>query len=57
MLAELGRIPVVGDAVEAAGRTLTVTELDGRRIARISVSSAPQPEVDPAQVPTSTIGT
>jgi putative hemolysin len=32
-------------------------ELDGRRIARISVGRAPQPEVDPAQVPTPTIGT
>jgi hypothetical protein len=54
VLAELGRLPVVGDTVEVEGRTLTVLELDGRRIARISVSRAPQPEVDPAQVPTST---
>jgi putative hemolysin len=44
VLAELGRIPVVGDAVEAEGRTLTVTELDGRRIARLSVSRATDPE-------------
>jgi putative hemolysin len=57
VLAELGRLPVVGDTVEVEGRTLTVLELDGRRIARISVSRAIQPEVDPAQVPTSTIGT
>ena len=57
VLAELGRLPVVGDSVEVEGRTLTVLELDGRRIARISVSRAPQPEVDPAQVSTSTIGT
>lgn len=57
VLAELGRLPVVGDTVEVEGRTLTVLELDGRRIARITVSSAPQTEVDPAQVPTSTIGT
>ena len=56
VLAELGRLPVVGDTVEVEGRTLTVLELDGRRIARISVSRAPQPEVDPAQVPTSTVG-
>lgn len=56
VLAELGRLPVGGDTVEVEGRTLTVLELDGRRIARISVSSAPQPEVDPTQVPTSTIG-
>ena len=57
VLAELGRLPVVGDTVEVEGRALTVLELDGRRIARISVSRATQPEVDPAQVPTSTIGT
>ncbi|HEX8080898.1 MAG TPA: hemolysin family protein [Jatrophihabitans sp.] len=57
VLAELGRLPVVGDSVEAEGRTLTVLELDGRRIARISVSRASEPEIDPAQVPTSTIGT
>ena len=56
VLAELGRLPLAGDAVEVEGRTLTVLELDGRRIARISVSRAPQPEIDPAQVPTGTIG-
>jgi putative hemolysin len=57
VLAELGRLPVAGDSVEVEGRTLTVLELDGRRIARISVSRASEPEIDPAQVPTSTIGT
>ncbi|MGY1700724.1 hemolysin family protein [Geodermatophilus sp. SYSU D00766] len=41
VLAELGRIPEVGATVAAEGRTLTVTELDGRRIARLSVSRAP----------------
>jgi putative hemolysin len=56
VLAELGRLPVAGDSVEVEGRTLTVLELDGRRIARISVSRAPEPEIDPAQVPTQTIG-
>ncbi|WP_369132793.1 hemolysin family protein [Modestobacter sp. I12A-02662] len=43
VLAELGRLPVVGDSVSVQGRRLTVLELDGRRIARISVSPAPQP--------------
>ena len=57
VLAELGRLPVVGDAVQAGGRTLAVLELDGRRIARISVSRAPEPEIDPATVHTGTIGT
>ncbi|MBB3084837.1 hemolysin family protein [Geodermatophilus sabuli] len=50
VLAELGRLPDVGDAVTVGGRTLTVLELDGRRIARLSVSPVPDPEpavVDP----------
>ncbi|MCZ2822401.1 hemolysin family protein [Modestobacter sp. VKM Ac-2977] len=42
VLAELGRLPVLGDTVTVEERTLTVLELDGRRIARISVSAAPQ---------------
>jgi putative hemolysin len=29
--------------VQAEGRTLTVLELDGRRIARLSVTRAPDP--------------
>jgi putative hemolysin len=49
VLAELGRLPVVGDTVTVEGRTLSVLELDGRRIARISVSAAPQPDEDKAQ--------
>jgi putative hemolysin len=49
VLAELGRLPVVGDSVTAGGRDLTVLELDGRRISRISVGPAPEPaEGDPA---------
>jgi putative hemolysin len=57
VLAELGRLPVVGDTVSVEGRTLTVLELDGRRIARISVSAAPQPEADPADAPAQTNAT
>ncbi len=49
VLAELGRLPVVGDTVDVEGRTLTVLELDGRRIARISVGAAPQQDADPAE--------
>jgi magnesium and cobalt exporter, CNNM family len=48
VLAHLGRLPLVGDAVTVEGRTLTVLELDGRRIARISVGAAPQPADDTA---------
>jgi putative hemolysin len=51
VLAALGRLPVVGDSVTVEGRQLTVLELDGRRIARISVSPAPQPEVGAEDVP------
>ncbi|MTD14262.1 DUF21 domain-containing protein [Nakamurella sp. YIM 132087] len=37
VMAGLGRLPVAGDAVEVGGRSLTVTEMDGRRVARIAV--------------------
>src|SRR5215218_3350777 len=46
VLAELGRLPEVGDAVEVEGRTLSVVELDGRRIARLLVSPPPDPADD-----------
>src|SRR4051794_18866645 len=46
VLAELGRLPEVGDTVEVEGRTITVLELDGRRISRLSVSPPPQTEDD-----------
>ena len=48
VLAELGRLPQVGDTVEVEGRTLTVVELDGRRISRILVSAPPEPTDDEA---------
>jgi putative hemolysin len=38
LMAELGHVPEVGDAVEAAGHRLTVIEMDGRRVARVRVS-------------------
>ena len=47
VLAELGRLPKVGDTIIVDGRTLTVLELDGRRIARIAVTrAAPVQEED-----------
>jgi len=46
VLAELGRLPGIGDTIEVEGRTITVQELDGRRIARLLVSPAPQPADD-----------
>jgi putative hemolysin len=46
VLAELGRLPEIGDTVEVEGRTLSVLELDGRRIARLTVSPPPRAEDD-----------
>jgi hypothetical protein len=54
----------VGDSVQVAGRIITVTELDGRRIARLRVTanapppvpaspSAPAPSSAPASPPAS----
>jgi putative hemolysin len=41
VLSALGRLPSVGDTVEAAGRRLTVTEMDARRISRVRVDPLP----------------
>jgi putative hemolysin len=41
MLAMLGHLPAEREAVEVAGHRLTVTEMDGRRIARVLVSQIP----------------
>ena len=41
VVAELGELPGVGGSVEVGGHILTVTELDGRRAARIRVTRAP----------------
>jgi putative hemolysin len=46
VLAELGRLPEVGDTIEVEGRVLTVLELDGRRIARLSVSRPAPPDTE-----------
>ncbi len=48
VLAALGDLPSEGDSVQVAGRTITVTELDGRRIARLRVTATPAP---PAATP------
>ncbi|HXL95018.1 MAG TPA: hemolysin family protein [Streptosporangiaceae bacterium] len=48
VLAALGDLPKTGDEVRIGGRSLTVTELDGRRIARLRVGPlvAAKPPVD-----------
>ncbi|MBV9208496.1 MAG: HlyC/CorC family transporter [Actinobacteria bacterium] len=56
VLATLGHVPAVGDSVEVAGRTITVTEMDGRRIARLRVTpQPPRPPGPSAQPPASAV--
>jgi putative hemolysin len=43
VLAALGRLPAVGDAVVVNGHRLTVTEMDARRIARVRVGPVSAP--------------
>ena len=47
-MSELGRLPVVGDAVPIDGGVLTVDRLDGRRIDRLQFT--PEPESDQEEV-------
>ena len=48
---ELGRLPELDESVSALGRRFTVTELDGRRIARVRLTPEPQP-AEPRRRPT-----
>jgi len=48
VLAALGHLPSVGNSVQVAGRTITVTELDGRRIARLRVTGNAPPPASPS---------
>jgi putative hemolysin len=47
VLAELGRLPEVGDTIDVEGRTIEVLELDGRRISRLLVGSEPADADEP----------
>ena len=40
VLARLGEVPAVGESVEVADHRITVTEMDGRRIARLRIAPA-----------------
>ena len=51
VLASLGEVPRVGNSVEVDGNRLTVTEMDGRRIARLRVTPAPRPAAAPGAPP------
>jgi putative hemolysin len=46
LLAALGHLPGDGESADVAGRRLTVTQLDGRRIARVRVGPAPADGAD-----------
>jgi putative hemolysin len=41
LMAELGHLPQLGETVEVDGHRLAVSELDGRRVARVRVSATP----------------
>ena len=41
VMERLGRLPAVGDTVEVEDRTLTVLELDGRRVAWVQLGPVP----------------
>lgn len=49
VMAMLGHVPAVGERVEIPGFELTVTELDGRRIARVRVKRRTPVESPPEQ--------
>jgi len=51
VLAAFGDLPSVDDSVQVADRTITVTELDGRRIARLRVTPNPPPASVAPSVP------
>jgi putative hemolysin len=51
--AALGRVPTTGDVVEAHGHRFTVTEMDGRRVARVRIAP-PTPTADDAAAPATT---
>ncbi len=44
VLARLGEVPAVGNSVEVDEHRITVTEMDGRRIARLRIAPAGHPE-------------
>jgi putative hemolysin len=60
VLSALGKLPELGDKVQVAERTITVTEMDGRRVARLCVSETPgvseTPAVPAGQVGSETLG-
>ena len=56
LLAALGHLPADGESVVAAGRRLTVTQLDGRRIARVRVGPVSPAGPDGGRAPDASAG-
>jgi len=52
LLAALGHLPQTGESTDLNGSRLTVTELDGRRIARVKLSATTVAKTPPAGQPT-----
>ncbi|WP_245655701.1 hemolysin family protein [Microtetraspora fusca] len=51
VMAALGHLPQVGETVEAPGARLTVTEMDGRRVARVRVVRPPAAAAEAPEAP------
>ncbi|HEY3559801.1 MAG TPA: hemolysin family protein [Kribbella sp.] len=47
LAARLGKVPSTGDEVQLDGHTLTVTEMDGRRVARVRLHRITPAEAEP----------
>ena len=47
VLAQLGRVPSVGDAVAVAGHRFEVTAMDGLRVSRLRITAEPPQEAHP----------
>ena len=50
LMAQLGRIPEPGDAVDHEGYRVTVTVVEGRRVSRVRVSPLPAPVPDDSAI-------
>jgi putative hemolysin len=51
VLAALGELPAAGATVQIPGYTIAVTEMDGRRIARLRVTPVPEPTAEGTKEP------
>jgi putative hemolysin len=49
LMAVLGHLPQVGEMTMVGGHRLSVTEVDGRRVARVRVTPPPVPEPEPGE--------